>query len=293
MAIQRYYVNGDMTALKNALIASNFFGDCTMDLDIDWDDYTTVRTVDYLPPEGDTQTVYVNTGESNRLYTYDGEEYKSSLTTVTIAGFVTTTSRPATLRIINREGVVLFVIRKDPCANNRVDGAVEWSTVAGNNLVVTSGNGGTNSTTYAAKVEYVYTCTNGIIMHVTNNYGAHTPIRIVKTNDGRYAFISNRNTQYAIPQTPSGYPYNSGGYCSELDCIAYGDVAPLSTFLITNAYSLHYEVVPMLTNSSMDTLVYTDKSGYLQYSTQDLKVKTVTIGGHKYLTDSYFAILDE
>ena len=294
MAIQRYYVNGDMTALRNALIASNFFGDCTIDLDIDWDDYTTVSSVTSFPAEGNTTTVYVKTDESNWLYTYDGENYKASLTSVSNAGSVSTVSRPATIRIINRDGVVLFVIGKDPCANTRVDGLVQWSTAAGNDNFITSNTGTTVSTTYASKVEYVYSCANGVIMHVFNAYNAHTPIRIVKTNDGRYAFISNRNSQqYSVPQTPSGYPSNSGGYCSNLDCIAYGDVDPISTFLIPNSYSLHYEVIPMLTNSTMDVLSYTDKSGYLQYSTQDLKVKIVTIGGHKYLTDSYFAIFDE
>lgn len=176
----------------------------------------------------------------------------------------------------------LFTIQK---ITNSSSVNVEWHSYASSNNSVSAYAG---NSSYGATVNYVYTCKNGIIIVVAGHNGGGIgngmlPIRIVKTNLGKLAFISKRNITSTL--------FNA--YRESMDCIAWGDVAPLSTFYIPNRYDTHYEVVPMLTNSDMDVVSYTDKSGFLLYSTGDLAIKAINISGKKYLSDSYFAIEDE
>lgn len=163
---------------------------------------------------------------------------------------------------------------------------IDWTSYASSN-VSASGNVGNSS--YGASLDYVYTCKNGIIIAISGHVGSGgvgsgiLPIRIVKTNLGKLAFISKRNI----------YSTTSNAYRENIDCIAWGDVAPLYTVWISNRYDTHYEVVPMLTNADADVISYTDKSGSLLYSTGDYALKAINISGKRYLSDSYFAIEDE
>jgi len=159
-----------------------------------------------------------------------------------------------------------------------------WRSHASSNLYADAsvGNG-----SYPATLDYVYSCKNGIILVVNGKSGNATsgvlPIRIVKTNLGKIAIVSRRNSLGTV----------QNGYRESIDCITWGDVAPLNTVWISNRYDTHYEVVPMLTNADADVISYTDKSGSLLYSTGDLAFKIINISGKKYLSDSYFAIEDE
>lgn len=142
------------------------------------------------------------------------------------------------------------------------------------------------SSSYPARVKDVFICDNGAIIEIvgTNN-GNDTnflPIRIVKTNDGRLAFVSRRNDSGSV-STPSGYRDN-------IDCIAYGDVDPLSTMSISNRYDTHAAIVPMLTNCEAGTVSYTEKSGFMTNSSQSTTIQAIEIAGDKYMTDGYFAI---
>lgn len=161
---------------------------------------------------------------------------------------------------------------------------ISWRSYASSNVYADSTVGGGS---FLASLDYVYSCKNGIIIVTTTQYSGSIsdvlPIRIVKTNLGKIAVVSRRNTTYNI----------QNGYRENIDCIAWGDVAPLYTVWISNRYDTHYEVVPMLTNADADVISYTDKSGSLLYSTGDLAFKAINISGKKYLSDSYFAIEDE
>lgn len=162
--------------------------------------------------------------------------------------------------------------------------SVNWRSYASANLYADSRAGGSS---YGASLDYAYSCKNGIIIVINGKSGNQTsgvlPIRIVKTNLGKIAVVSRRNT----------YDTVQNGYRENIDCIAWGDVTPLYTVWISNRYDTHYEVVPMLTNADADVISYTDKSGSLLYSTGDLAFKAINISGKKYLSDSYFAIEDE
>lgn len=176
----------------------------------------------------------------------------------------------------------LFTIQK---ITNSSSVDVEWYSYASSNNSVSAYAG---NSSYHATVSYVYTCKNGIIITISGKTGGGVgngilPIRIVKTNLGKLAFVSKRNN---IGPVVNAYREN-------MDCIAFGDVAPLNMIYIPNRYDTHYEVVPMLTNSDMDVVSYTDKSGFLLYSTGDLAIKVINISGKRYLSDSYFAIEDE
>lgn len=187
-------------------------------------------------------------------------------------------SSNSTIIIKDADENTLFSITK---MNNYT---VTWRTYASSN-VYADANAGNSS--YDASLDYVYSCKNGIIIVINGKSGSQAsgvlPIRIVKTNLGKIAVISRRNTL--------GTVFN--GYRENIDCIAWGDVAPLYTVWISNRYDTHYEVVPMLTNADADVISYTDKSGSLLYSTGDLAIKAINISGKKYLSDSYFAIEDE
>lgn len=142
------------------------------------------------------------------------------------------------------------------------------------------------STTYPARVKNVYVCDNGVIIEIVGTYDGndtyYLPIRIVKTNDDRLAFVSRRNDSVTV-NTPSGHKDN-------IDCIAYGDVAPLSTISISNRYDTHAAIVPMLTNCEAGTVSYTEKSGFMTNSSQSTTIQAIEIASDKYMTDGYFAI---
>lgn len=142
------------------------------------------------------------------------------------------------------------------------------------------------SSYYPARVKNVFICDNGAIIELvgtsSNSDAYYLPIRIVKTNDGRFAFVSCRNNSATV-STPSGYR-------DGIDCIAYGDVAPLSTMSISNRYDTHAAIVPMLTNCEAGTMSYTEKSGFMTNSSQSTTVQVIEIAGDKYMTDGYFAI---
>lgn len=139
---------------------------------------------------------------------------------------------------------------------------------------------------YPARIKNVYICDNGAIIEIVATYNGNDtywmPIRIVKTNDGRIAFVARRNDSANV-DTPSGYR-------DGIDCIAYGDVAPLSTMSISNRYDTHAAIVPMLTNCEAGIVSYTEKSGFMTNSSQSTTVQVIEIAGDKYMTDGYFAI---
>lgn len=296
MAVQKFPItDNSMTEVRDALIESGFFEGCTIDVDIDWSTITTVVTSQ--PETGDEHTVWVDNGV---LKLYKDGSWVATDTTVTYQDNVNTTTKPTSVRIKDQNGNLLFKIANDPAFNNASRGRVKWTSycLSGSASGLVGMMSGYYTSDYSCYIKTIYACSNGIIIHITCNQEASTkeynaPIRIVKTNNGKYAFITCRSTVGDSPTTPTGYPSGSGGYCNMLDCITYDDTNTIDTFLITNTYGLHYEVIPMLTNSDPNLLSYTEKSGFLQYSTQDLVIKTVMIGGKRYLTDSFFAILDE
>lgn len=165
----------------------------------------------------------------------------------------------------------------------RDDKQVDVNIYASSSLYADTWLGGSS---YPGRVGNVYVCDNGAIIELIGTYNSDDrywmSIRIVKTNDGRIAFISRRNNT----------TYCSGveGYRNDIDCIAYGDVAPLSTMSISNRYDTHAAIVPMLTNCEAGTVSYTEKSGFMTNSSQSTTVQVIEIAGDKYMTDGYFAI---
>lgn len=295
MAIRKTTIlDNDMAALKEALLATGFFEGYTIDIDIDWDNITTVTT---SSGSGDEHTVYV--ADNGVLMLYENDTWQPTDTKVTYTSAVSLTSHPTSLRIKDSDGHVVFRIQNDPYTNSVSKGSIRYETyyTTGSKVGYIGMMTGYYVAQYSTYVDYILSCTNGIILYITNSSAGKAysvPIRIVKNNDGKLVFVSYANTA-AQPSTqiPSGYPSESGGFCNDLNCITYADSDPINQFLCSTQYGLHYAVIPMLTNSGTDSLSYTEKSGFLPYSTRDLTIKTIVIGGNKYITDSFFAILDE
>lgn len=301
--IEQFYINGDMAALKNALSNLEFLDGYTVSIDIDWSKITKeMPSADpyyYDGPEalenveGATDTVYVVKEGDNlyRLYLYDIELetfYPTYTTSLYISGrqssAKTTVTHPATIVISDSDGYKLFRLTRNWTNTDKV--YVSWNMYAAGNNGVTQSCG---NDSHGYHVSYAYCCKNGVIIFVAaDNRTPTVPIRIVKTNNGKLAFVVWGAS--SIYPTPS---VNLSGYFQDQDCMTYEDVTPFSTYTFANRYDTHYVVVPLLTNSQVETISYTDKSGFLPYSTQDGIIKVISINGKKYLTDSFFAIEDE
>lgn len=301
--IEQFYIDGDMAALKNRLSSLEFLEGYTISIDIDWTKITkempSTSPYYYNGPEalenveGADDTVYVVKEGENlyRLYLYDPEnEYFFPTYTTSAyqsggqASEKTTVKHPATITISDSDGHELFRLTRNWTNNGRV--YVSWKIYAAGNNVVTKDCG---SNSYGYHITYMYACKNGIIIFVAADDGTQSlPIRIVKTNNGKLAFVVWRGAT-AYPQTS----VNLSGYFQNQDCMTYDDIATFKTYTFSNRYDIHYVVVPLLTNSQAEVVSYTDKSGFLPYSTQDGIIKVITINGKKHLTDSLFAIEDE
>lgn len=301
--IERFYINGNMAVLKNVLSNLEFLDGYTVSIDIDWTKITKeMPSADpyyYDGPEaldnveGATDTVYVVKEGDNlyRLYLYNeelGTFYPTCTSSVYLSGRQsyekTTVLKPATIGISDSDGHELFRLTR--CWTNNGKVYASWNIYAAGNNGVTQSCG---NNSYDYHVSYAYCCKNGVIIFVAlDNSTSSVPIRIVKTNNGKLAFIVWRGSS-AYPPTN----VNLSGYFQDQDCMTYDDVVPFKTYTFSNRYDIHYVVVPLLTNSQAEVVSYTDKSGFLPYSTQDGIIKVISINGKKYLTDSFFAIEDE
>lgn len=127
----------------------------------------------------------------------------------------------------------------------------------------------------------VGTCTNGIIINIQWSRVGYSPIRIVRTNLGKLAFIHSITTGQ-----PDAYTNQS--------CVAWGDVAPLRNFTFNVSNRMQALIAPMLTNSEHDVLSQTVKSGWMPYNRDyNMYLRAMVLNGHRFLTDGYFAIEDE
>ena len=285
--IKRHYIDSDMTALKTALESTEFLTDmgATVSIDIDWSEITTkmptaspyyYNSISDLPETGDEHSVYfVKEPDVNRyrLYTYDAMYGYQQTPTVVSSTSNIDIRQSATIDVKDEDGNIMFRMAKDVYGYT-------WTTYASSSVYA---SGTLGNSTYGSSMPNMYSCKNGIMIVMTVQ-NSNLVIRMVATNLGKLAFISRRNAGASIGSSVNGYK-------NTIDCIARGDVAPLSTIDIPNRYDTHYEVVPMLTNS--DTVSYTAKSGFLLYSPGDLAIKGINVAGKKYLSDSYFAIEDE
>lgn len=297
--IKRFYINGDMKKLKDALSSLEFLDGYDVSIDIDWTKITKeMPSADpyyYDGPEalenveGAADTVYVvKEGEDlYRLYLYDfefGTFYPTPTKSSSTYSGQVTFHHPATISISDSDGHEVFRLTKHWGYSAYTP--VSWNIYATGNNSVTKSCG---NASYVYYISYAYSCKNGIIIFIAaDNNTPSMPIRIVKTNNGKLAFIVWRGST-VYPPTNN----NLSGYFQDQDCMTYEDVAPFYTYTFANRYDTHYVVVPLLTNSQAEVVSYTDKSGFLPYSTQDGVIKVITINGKKYLTDGFFAIEDE
>lgn len=177
----------------------------------------------------------------------------------------------AVLKILDKDENVLFRI-EEIVADSQHHG--RWAAYASNSLKTV------NTSTNQRQIVNAAGCPNGLSIYTTvSNYGGH--IRIVRNNLGALTFI------YPVG-TSSGQTEGT-----DLACITWGDISPLRTITIAGSTRMQRLVMPMFTNASFDTLSYTDHAGIMPYNDSYAnEFKAVTINGHRWLTDGYFAIED-
>lgn len=182
----------------------------------------------------------------------------------------------AVLKILDKDGNVLFRIEEVVDDNGYHLG--HFAAYASNTLKTVTSYGNRRSISNAAG------CSNGISIYIefpsNPSYKGH--IRIVRNNLGDLVFI---------------YPVGTGIGLQEgtdLACITWGDISPLRTITVSGNTRMQRLVMPMFTNAAFDTLSYTDHAGIMPYNDSYAnEFKAVTINGHRWLTDGYFAIEDE
>lgn len=153
----------------------------------------------------------------------------------------------------------------------------------------------TNYNTVRTSQTYLYYdgigCKNGVIIvsrYTANNPATGLPIRIVRTNQGKMAFIFWASA--SINVGPSNYE----AYCNEQCCVAWGDITPLRTLDVSVRSRMQTEIVPLFTNAQLDIVSKTVKSGAIMYSPDySTNLRYILINGHRFITDGYFAIEDE
>lgn len=178
----------------------------------------------------------------------------------------------AVLKILDKDENVLFRI-EEVVADSQHHG--RWAAYASSSLKTV------NASTNQRQIVNAAGCPNGLSIYTTiSNYSGH--IRIVRNNLGALTFI------YPVG-TSSGQTEGA-----DLACIAWGDISPLRTITIAGSARMQRLVMPMFTNAAFDTLSYTDHAGIMPYNDSYAnEFKSVTINGHRWLTDGYFAIEDE
>lgn len=178
------------------------------------------------------------------------------------------------LKILDKDGNVLFRIEEVV-----VDGQHRgrWAAYASSSLKTI------NTSTNVRQIVNAAGCPNGLSIYTTISDFDHAGhIRIVRNNLGALTFI---------------YPVggNSGQEeGTDLACITWGDISPLRTITVAGNTRMQRLVMPMFTNAAFDTLSYTDHAGIMPYNdSYTNEFKAVTINGHRWLTDGFFAIEDE
>jgi len=134
-------------------------------------------------------------------------------------------------------------------------------------------------------------CKNGVIIVSRYTAGAAAtglPIRIVRTNQGKMAFI------FWAAASNNNPPSNYEAYCNEQCCVAWGDITPLRILDVSVRSRMQTEIVPLFTNAQLDVVSKTVKSGAIMYSPDySTNLRYILINGHRFITDGYFAIEDE
>lgn len=134
-------------------------------------------------------------------------------------------------------------------------------------------------------------CKNGVIIvsrYATGYPGSGLPIRIVRTNQGKMAFI------FWSSSSGTASPSNYEAYCNSQCCVAWDDITPLRTLDISVRSRMQTEIVPLFTNAQLDIVSKTVKSGAIMYSPDySTNLRYILINGHRFITDGYFAIEDE
>lgn len=149
---------------------------------------------------------------------------------------------------------------------------------------ISSGSYSISGTTNYHRLVEAAGCKNGASIRFEGT-GAYSNVtgclRIVRNNLGKLVFIYNT----------SG---NSISNRADLGCITWDDVLPFRTVTLIGHNRMTAVIAPMFTNAAFDTLSYTAKSGFLPYSRgYTCYFRALTINGHRFLNDGYFAIEDE
>ena len=121
-------------------------------------------------------------------------------------------------------------------------------------------------------------CSNGAIIRM---YGgsSYFSMLITRANNGKLAFAYDRSGSTSVE-----YIY----------CIAFGDISPLRTINLKTHVRPQRVVAPLMTNSSFDELVYTNKGGWMPYNADyTVNLRAILINGRRFITDGTYAIEDE
>lgn len=135
-----------------------------------------------------------------------------------------------------------------------------------------------NTAGLARPITEAIACSNGIIIRLMQSSNNQS-IVLTRANNGKIAFI---------------YDSSNVSMINNICCIAWGDVAPIRTINLKTHVRPQTLVAPMVTNSSFDELVYTNKGGWMPYNADyTTNIRAILINGRRFITDGTYAIEDE
>lgn len=153
------------------------------------------------------------------------------------------------------------------------------STVWGFSVKIANGNFYDFSDITGVECDYAYTCANGIMLNLqgSNNY---VPVIITKTNNNKYAIITNNH---------NGYAKNEG-----IAAVSCSDAEPINDFSYYRFSRSFTTMIPFNTETGTEVMSYTPYAYYIPFQgLNTVGYAKIIMNGCYYITDGYWAIKDE
>lgn len=159
----------------------------------------------------------------------------------------------------------------------------------GSSAVTEYGAADSSSKNASCSINYVYQCTNGIMMHLYNT-GSNT-----YTRNGEFIITKNNHDETVIINAYSGGTNStwSGAVTTSVKATAWTDVSPASTLTFHASAGNQTQLVPFCTDAAFNQTSYTPNAFYMPKGQHySMGYGKIEIDGVAYLSNGYWAIKD-
>lgn len=126
-------------------------------------------------------------------------------------------------------------------------------------------------------------CKNGVFLKLHQQSADRGCVHVFRNNHGKMTFVFNCGTSDLTIT-------NNTNLC----CTTWEDVAPYRLISLNGYSRMQTIIAPLLSDAAIDELSYTVKSGWMPYNRDyGIRLRTMTLNGHRFITDGRFAAEDE